>query len=58
MLDSKKRVEMIENLFFFKSEDIKKTQMNERFPKVFKIPSWEDIPFLVHGFGTKHWREG
>jgi len=57
MLDSKKRVEMIENLFFFKSEDIKKTQMNERFPKVFKIPSWEDIPFLVHGFGTKHWRE-
>lgn len=31
--------------------------MNECFPKVYKIPGWEDIPFLVHGFGTKHWRE-
>lgn len=31
--------------------------MKERFLKVFKIPSWEGIPFLVHGFGTRHWRE-
>jgi len=31
--------------------------MNERFPKVFKIPSWEVIPYVVHGFGTRHWRE-
>lgn len=31
--------------------------MNERFPKVYKIPGWEGIPFLIHGFGTKHWRE-
>lgn len=53
----KKRVEMTENLFFFKSEDIKKTQMKECFPKVFKISGWEGIPFLVHGFGTRHWRE-
>jgi YfiH family protein len=44
-------------LFFFKSEDIKKAQMDNRFPKVFKIPSWEVIPYLVHGFGTRHWRE-
>jgi len=57
MLDGKKRVEMIRNLFFFKSEDIKKAQMNEPSPRVFKIPSWEVIPYLVHGFGTKHWRE-
>jgi YfiH family protein len=31
--------------------------MDERFPKVFKIPSWQSIPFLVHGFGTRHWSE-
>ncbi len=31
--------------------------MKERFPKVLKIPSWEGIPFLVHGFGTKYWKE-
>lgn len=31
--------------------------MKEPFPKLLKIPSWEGIPFLIHGFGTKHWRE-
>jgi YfiH family protein len=31
--------------------------MKELFSKVLKIPSWESIPFLVHGFGTKQWRE-
>jgi YfiH family protein len=50
-------MDMSEHLCFFQSEDIKKTQMNERFPHVFKIPSWEGIPFLVHGFGTKYWKE-
>ncbi len=31
--------------------------MSERFPELFKIPSWKNIPFLVHGFGTRHWKK-
>lgn len=31
--------------------------MNEKFRTVHTIPRWEKIPFLVHGFGTTHWRE-
>jgi hypothetical protein len=24
---------------------------------IFTIPEWEKIPFLVHGFGSKYWRD-
>lgn len=29
--------------------------MKETLHSLYTIPRWEGIPFLVHGFGTRHW---
>lgn len=45
-----------ESLCFFEPNDIKRARMKEKSRSLHTIPRWERISFLVHGFGTRHWR--
>jgi YfiH family protein len=46
-----------DNLFFLRAKDIKERAWNMDAKNLLTIPEWNNIPFLVHGFGDKTWKE-